>query len=332
MSNLLDTLPGMALRLTEVPGMLSRMWQGDNLPGEEGPSSFRASQMNLVLHFGLATTSEEAQQIFDQAIEFAQVYPCRIVALCPIKDGADGSAFLRAKLFSQCYIGPSTRQMCCCEALMIGYPTHTPGFLENQVMIWLENDLPIYHWLHRVPARRIEEIYLPYLKLCTRVVFDSCVEGADYAKTPWPKPDVVMDLAYARLLPTRQSIGQFLSSYDPAALAEGLTRVECRYTPGAEGEAANLLHWQQECLDHCEKPGEHCDEVAFAIKPLLGNTGNELEVEWQYEDGKKNFLWTHSKDCDATRIKADFGKGSVDLPQHVKPMLPVKELAEALFF
>src|ERR1700722_10413600 len=93
MSNLLDTLPGMSLRLTEVPGMLSRMWQGDNLPGEEGPSSFRASQMNLVLHFGLATTPEEAQQIFDQAIEFAQVYPCRIVALCPIKDGADSNAF-----------------------------------------------------------------------------------------------------------------------------------------------------------------------------------------------------------------------------------------------
>jgi len=51
---------------------------------------------------------------------------------------------------------------------MLGYPIHTPGFLENQVMIWLENDLPVYHWLHRVPARRIEEIYLPYLKLCTR--------------------------------------------------------------------------------------------------------------------------------------------------------------------
>jgi hypothetical protein len=216
--------------------------------------------------------------------------------------------------------------------LMLGYPVHTPGFLENQVMVWLENDLPVYHWLHRVPARRIEEIYLPYLKLCTRVVYDSCVEGADYAKTPWPKPDVVMDLAYARLLPTRQSIGQFLSSYDPAALAEGLARVECRYTLGAEGEAANLLHWQQECLDHCEKPGEHCDDVVFAVKPLGADSANEIEVEWQYEGGQKSFLWAHAKNCDGTLIKADFGKGPVDLPQHVKPMLPVKELAEALFF
>ena len=331
MSSLLDVLPGIALRLTEVPKMLSSMWQGDAVPGEEAPSAFRASQMNLVLQFGLATSPEEALRVFDQAIEFAQVYPCRIVALCPVKEAND-AVFLQAKLFSQCYIGPSTRQMCCCEALMLAYPIATPGFLENQVMVWLENDLPVYHWLHRVPTRRVEELYLPYLKLCTRIVFDSCIEGADYAKAHWPKPDAVMDLAFARLLPARQSMGQFLSGYDKALLIEGLTHVECRYTPGADGEASNLLHWQENCLDHCEKPGEHCDDVSFATKPLDVSSPNALEVEWQYEGGKKKFSWTHSKTCDAVNIQADFGKGPVDLPQHVKPMPRVRELAEALFF
>jgi len=331
MSTLLDILPGIALPLTEVPKMLSSMWQGDAGSGDEAPSAFRASQMNLVLQFGLATSADEALRVFDQAIEFAQVYPCRIVALCPIKEATD-SVFLQAKLFSQCYIGPSTRQMCCCEALMLGYPIATPGFLENQVMVWLENDLPIYHWLHRVPTRRIEELYLPYLKLCTRVVFDSCIEGADYAKAHWPKPDAVMDLAFARLLPARQSIGQFLSGYDKALLIAGLTHVECRYAPGADGEAANLLHWQENCLDHCEKPGEHCDDVSFAAKPLDLGSPNALEVEWQYEGGAKKFSWSHAKEGDAVSIKADFGKGPVDLPQHVKPMPQVRELAEALFF
>jgi hypothetical protein len=332
MSTLLECLPGMALRLTDVPGTLSRMWQGDSAPGSrEEPSAFRASQMNLVLQFGLASPADEAQRVFDQAIEFAQVYPCRVLALCPVKDASD-SVFVQAKLFSQCYIGPSTRQMCCCEALILGYPVNTAGFLENQVSIWLESDLPVYHWLHRVPARRIEELYQPYLKLCTRVVYDSCIEGLDYSKTPWPKSDTVMDLAYARLLPVRQSIGQFLSGYDPAALITGLTRVECRYGPGSEGEASNLLRWQEDCLDRCEKPGEHPDEVTFAAKAFALPSPNEIEVEWQYEGGKKYFLWTHAKDGDAVRIKADFGKGPVDLPQHVKPMPRVRELAEALFF
>jgi hypothetical protein len=331
MSALLDILPGIALRVTEVPGMLSKMWQGDPGTSEDAPSAFRASQMNLVLQFGLATTPEEALRVFDQAIEFAQMYPCRIVALCPAKEASD-AVFMEAKLFSQCYIGPSTRQMCCCEALMLGYPVHQAGFLENQVMVWLESDLPIYHWMHRVPARRIEEIYLSYLKLCTRVVFDSCIEGPDYIKAHWPKPDAVMDLAFARLLPTRQSIGQFLSGFEPAALVDGLAHVECRYAPGADGEAANLLHWQESCLEHCEKNGEHCDEMTFGTKLLDAGSPSALEVEWQYAGGAKNFLWTQAKECDAVRIRADFGKGAVDLPQHVKPMPRVRELAEALFF
>lgn len=332
MSNLLDVLPGMALRLSDVPGALSRMWQGDTKPGSsEEPSAFRASQMTLVLQFGPATTPEEAQRVFDQSIEFAQVYPCRIIALCPVKEAGDNQ-ITQAKLFSQCYIGPSTRQMCCCEALILSYPLGTPGFLENQVSIWLESDLPVYYWLHRVPARRIEELYLPFIKLCTRVVYDSCIEGPDFAKTHWPKPEAVMDLAYARLLPVRQSIGQFLSSYAPAALIEGLAHVECRYAPGADGEANNLLRWQERCLDHCEKPGEHPDDVSFTTKPLDGAAPNEVEVEWQYDGGQKRFQWARAKNCDGVRIQADFGKGPVDFPQHVKTMPRALELAEALFF
>lgn len=332
MSSLLDILPGMALKLSDVPKTLSRMWQGESTPaGSEEPSAFRASQMNLVLQFGLATTPEEAQRVFDQSIEFAQMYPCRIIALCPAKDAGD-TLFTQAKIFSQCYIGPSTRQMCCCEALILSYPVNVAGFLENQISIWMESDLPVYHWLHRVSARRIEELYIPYLKLCTRVIYDSSIEGPDYAKAPWPKPDAVTDLAFARLLPVRQSIGQFLSGYTSEALITDLAHVECRYAPGADGEANNLLRWQESCLDHCEKPGEHPDDVSFTAKPLDANSPNELEVEWQYSNGKKNFLWASAKDCDGVRLRADFGKGPVDLPQHVKPMGKVRELAEALFF
>jgi hypothetical protein len=287
--------------------------------------------MNLVLHFGLSTLPEEALAEFNQAIEFAQVYPCRIVVLCPLKETHQDS-FLQGKLFSQCYIGPSTRQMCCCEALIMGYPVGATGFLENQVSVWLETDLPVYHWLHRVPARRIEELYLPYVKMCTRVIYDSCIEGPDYAKVHWPKGETVMDLAYARLLPVRQSIGQFLSSYKPAILVEGLVRIECRYQAGADGEAANLLRWQEGCLEKCAHGGDGYDEMAFSTHPLEAGSPNALEVEWQYDGGKKHFRWTQAKDSDCVNIAADFGSGPVDLPQHVKPMPQVKVLAEALFF
>jgi hypothetical protein len=331
MSTLFDIMPGLVMPVGEVMSTVARMWQNDQPASAEGPSAFRASQMNVVLHFGLSTLPDEALALFDQAIRFAQVYPCRIVVLCPLKD-THQDLFLQGKLFSQCYIGQSTRQMCCCEAVMLGYPVNAIGFLENQVSIWLENDLPVYHWLHRVPARRIEEFYLPYLKLCTRVIYDSCVEGPDYAKVKWPRPEVVMDLAYARLLPVRQSIGQFLSSYPPETLVDGLLRVECRYEPGADGEAANLLRWQEDCLEKCAHAGEGFDEIAFGTRPLDGASPDSLEVEWQYDDGSKKFLWIHSKTDDNARIRANFGKGQVDLPQQVKPMVVERTIAEALFF
>jgi hypothetical protein len=331
MSTLFDAMPGVVMPVKDIAGTLSRMWQSDAPPGHEAPSAFRASQMSLVLQFGLSSQPAEAQRLFDQALQFAQVYPCRIVVLCPLKETNEKS-FLQAKLFSQCYIGPSTRQMCCCEAIMLAYPVNAAGFLENHAMIWLESDLPIYHWLHGVPARRVEEAYLPYLKLCTRVVYDSSLEGPDYAKIHWPKPEAVMDLAYARLLPVRQSIGQFLSSFAPASLVENLIHVECRYAPGAEGEAGNLLRWQQCCLESCDASGGKCDEVSFATHALDAAASNLLEVEWQYDGGAKKFLWTRAKNDDGVRISANFGCGLLEVPQHVKPMPQVRELAEALFF
>jgi hypothetical protein len=331
MPTLFDAMPGVVMPVVEVAKTLSRMWQNDLQPGHDAPSAFRASQMNLVLQFGLSTPTEEAMAVFDLAIKFAQIYPCRIVVLCPLKDGHQ-DLFLQGKLFSQCFIGANARQMCCCEALVFGYPVNAPGFLENQVSVWLENDLPVYHWLHRVPARRIDEMYLPYLKLCTRVVYDSTLEGPEYGKVHWPKPDTVMDLACARLLPTRQSIGQFLSSYAPLLLVQGLLRVECRHAVENDTEAENLLRWQEGCLSACAKLTKEYEDVAFMNRPLAAASPNAIEVEWKYDEGKKHFLWTHAKNSDAVRISADFGKGPVELPQQVKPMPVERVLAEALFF
>ena len=75
--------------------------------------------MNVVLHFGWEVTAEQAQERFNALLTFAQRYPSRIIVLCPSRAITDGS--MRAKLFSQCYIGDSHREMCCCEALLLGY-------------------------------------------------------------------------------------------------------------------------------------------------------------------------------------------------------------------
>ena len=121
------------------------MWEADASLGS--PSEFRASQMNLVLHFGLDVNEADARARFDTVIRFAQRYPSRIIVLCPTREEGAG---MRAKLFSQCYIGETHREMCCCEACCC-YKSK-PGYLANQVSIWLEGDLPRYHWFMVCPT------------------------------------------------------------------------------------------------------------------------------------------------------------------------------------
>ena len=53
MKDLIDELPGLDLPVGEVTDRLELMWESDTL---DSPSAFRASQMNVVLHFGWDVT------------------------------------------------------------------------------------------------------------------------------------------------------------------------------------------------------------------------------------------------------------------------------------
>ncbi|MGB0744843.1 MAG: glucose-6-phosphate dehydrogenase assembly protein OpcA, partial [Opitutales bacterium] len=248
MKDLLDVLPGIDMPVSEVARRLDTMWQGD---ADGSPSEFRASQMNVVLHFGWEVSEEEALERFSALIEFSQRYPSRIIVLCPSKSIRDGS--MKAKLFSQCYIGDSHREMCCCEALILGYQPDDCGFLGNQVSVWLESDLPTYHWFNRVPAERIEAYGNDLLVGVRRSIYDSSIEPEDFAGIKWPVPDRVADLAAARLLPVRQAIGQFLSAYSIEQLCHGLQAVRIRHAATKSGEGYRLQQWIKECLGVCPK-------------------------------------------------------------------------------
>ena len=53
---------------------------------------------------------------------------------------------MRAKLYSQCYLGGSRRDMSCTEALVLAYPQETRGFVSDQVSTLIDPDLPLYYW------------------------------------------------------------------------------------------------------------------------------------------------------------------------------------------
>ena len=328
MADLINALPGVELPVGEMTRRLASMW-------EAGPSStqleFRASQMNVVLHFGLDVTPEQARERFDALIRFAQRYPSRIIVLCPTRASRDGA--MESKLFSQCYIGESHREMCCCEALLLSYKPEDSGHLANQVSIWLEGDLPTYHWFSGVPGPRIEKYFDSLLLNVRRCIFDSSVEAADLSQLNWPDPSRVSDLALARLLPVRQAIGQYLSGYPIDRLCDGLQSVTVTHCAAMTGEGARLLEWVRSCLQVCDAR-EVCASrtVQFqAVQCDASGEGCSLALDFAYQD-ERFFKWRKCPNGSLGEIEACLGQSEEVIPTRVKPLAFEQALAEAFFF
>ena len=328
MKDLIDSLPGLELPVSEVISRLESMWHSDTL---DTSSAFRASQMNVVLHFGWKVTQSQAHERFDALLAFAQRYPCRIIVLCPTRSILDGS--MRAKLFSQCYIGDSHREMCCCEALFLGYQPDDCGYLGNQVSVWLEPDLPVYHWFCGVSSNRIEQYFGTLLVGVRRTIFDSSYEEEDLTLLDWPDPNLLEDLAKARLLPVRQAIGQYLSSYTSADLRCCLKKVTIRHIDTMRGEAQQLMYWIKGCLATCMSLEE---AVAIPIKyqvELITDPGakESLSMDFNYSD-LREFKWRKFSDGTMGEIESSLGGKLEKIPTRIKPLAVDQMIAEALFF
>jgi glucose-6-phosphate dehydrogenase assembly protein OpcA len=328
MADVINALPGIEMPVGEVVKQLATMWEGG--PGGS-PSEFHASQMNLVLHLGLDVNAEEARERFDAAIHFSQRYPSRIIILCP--NESDDEVFMKSKLFTQCYIGDSHREMCCCEALLLSYKPNDLDSLSNQVSVWLESDLPVYHWFNRLPSNNIETYFDNLLQGARRIVFDSSIEDEDVKTLEWPEPDRVRDLAMARLLPVRQAIGQFMSGFKAEELRGGLQTVLVTHCPTLSGEGCNILEWAKSCLQDCVKKNEEASgDVEFELK-AAGKPDSEcaLRMEWTYKDDRY-FKWVMYKHNSLGEIRTNLSKHDETIPTSVKLLSPERALSEALFF
>lgn len=320
MSELIDSLPGIDLPVGEVSNALSKMWDGHD---GNALTEFRASQMNLILHFGRNVLPSEARERFEVAVRFAQRYPSRIIVLCPF---IGTSQSMRAKLYSQCFIGDSHREMCCCEALILGFTSEDNGFLFNQVSVWLESDLPSYHWFSQVRPERIEKYYDNLLQRVNRIAYDSNLEQEDLSQLKWPRPEKVVDLARARLLPIRQALGQYMSGFDMQVLQSGLSSLEVHYAPSRKGEAAHLLDWLTNCLGINPASG-----VKQTLRSLSPDSLESFGFKIKYADGR----WAEWRSFTETRIsqvRHTLTGYEQSVSIRIKPLAPEQELSECFYF
>ncbi|MFM9147025.1 MAG: hypothetical protein ACKORI_02705, partial [Verrucomicrobiota bacterium] len=103
---ILDALPGVPVKVSGALHALDKAWS------DEGDEAARASQMNLVLMFGTAVPSADAQARFDEAVLFAQRYPCRLVVLAA-RPAAEADAPPEAKVNVVCFFDPARRGKRC---------------------------------------------------------------------------------------------------------------------------------------------------------------------------------------------------------------------------
>jgi glucose-6-phosphate dehydrogenase assembly protein OpcA len=325
--SIFDALPGLEVPVDAVSSGLSGMWSERAGSGKPAPAQedSTATQVNFVLHLGFNTTTEDAVAQFDTVVRFSHAYPCRVVVLCPLHDDDPGCA-MRAKVYGECSLGKTRDDTRCCEFVMLSYPRSLRRYLENQVSICLSTDLPIYYWAHRFSANRALADYRYLLTRSRRVLIDSAVAPEDTLSYPWPRPEVVHDLALARLLPVRQAIGQFLSRYPAQVLADGLSSVRVSHGGDNAAEARVLAAWLGGRLARCASP-------ATAPAPgLAADAGTGvLAVEFAYA-GPRFFRWRGDFGSGRALFEADFGSGRTSLPAATSLLTPENALREAMFF
>lgn len=324
-----DALPGVVTPVADVRRALAAIWDVEPTRGKAAPSEFRASQMNLVVHFGLDTSADQAREGFATALAFSRLHPCRTLALCPRPPERGGD--VAAKIFCECYIGKSRHEMICSEAIVLTYPLEQRTYLESQASIMLESDLPLYYWPQRISrASRLAD-YRFFLREAQRIVIDSAVEKPEVVEFGWPRKEAVHDLVHARLLSVRQQAGHFLSYIAPFRIVEGLRRVEVTHGRGLAAEGRCFARWLGRGIAGCATDtGENAAPpiVELAPEPAADAV---LSAEWSYACG------------DFTRLHFDFARAVSHLESSRTPggqatagaarlLDPERALAEALFF
>lgn len=330
MSVIFEALPGIEVPVSEISKSLAQMWTESAAAGQPAPEAddAKATQLNVVLHLGLNTTPADAAVQFQVMSGFSKRYPSRIVVLCPLHVDVPETQ-MRAKIYGECHLGKSKSDKRCVEFVMLSYSRSARPFLENQVSVCLSTDLPLYYWAHRFSASGRLADYRYLLGRAKRVLLDSAVAPLDALTYPWENPSGLRDLVYSRLLPVRQSIGQFLSVYSPSLLADGLRSVVIGHDVALTAEGRVLSCWLQRRLAAC---GADDAKVSFVTAVQTDGSRAGLSVQFAYENSKRYFRWIGDVGAGQAQFEADFGSGRTSLSAAASLLTPESALSEAMFF
>jgi hypothetical protein len=329
MPAIFDALPGFEVPVGDIAKRLAQMWSDEGADGRPTLSAedAKATQVNFVLHLGFRTQPEDAVRQFKTVVNFSHRYPGRVVVLCPrLTDVPEPE--IRAKIYGECFLGRSKSDKRCVEFVMLSYSRSARPFLENQVSICLSADLPLYYWAHRFSQSGRLADYQYLLSRAKRVLIDSAIAPADALTFPWPNPAAIRDLVAARLLPVRQTVGQFLSAYAPPVLVEDLTRVTVSHADELSAEGRVTADWLRKRLADCGASEQRVEHVTRA----LGAEEGSLAIGFEYARKERFFSWRGGRRTGQALFEAEFGAGRTTLQAGVSLLPPESALSEAMYF
>ncbi|MCC6414760.1 MAG: glucose-6-phosphate dehydrogenase assembly protein OpcA [Opitutaceae bacterium] len=326
MPSIFDVLPGIEVPVGAISKRLARMWSD---PGVDGGAASaddaKATQVNFVLHLGYQTTADDAAAQFTALVNFSRRYPSRTVVLCPVAAEDDrGGTEIRAKIYGECHFGKSKQDRRCVEFVMLNYTAAARDYLESQVSICLSTDLPLYYWAHRFSASARLAKYRYMLGGAKRILLDSAIAPADALAYPWPNPAAVRDLVYSRLLPVRQTVGQYLAGFAPEVIADGLTQVTVTHCTGLAAEGRVLSGWLTRRLAACGAQG-------MGFEQQVGED-HKLAVELHYAQPGKRFHWQGDFTSGHAHFECTLNGAASTLATSISLLPPEMALSEAMFF
>lgn len=330
MASAIDQLPGIDLPVSEVSVRLRAMWdQADpNGSGSRAPSEFRASQMSLILVLGDQADACSALRCFETAVAFAQRYPSRIIVLAPDPQ-MDTENPLRAKLYAQCFIGENQRAMCCCEALVLAYRPGSEAFVENQVSIWLDADLPAVAWITCLHPSNFLDSFPRIQRMVRRTVWDSANLPKD-SLAPI-RSEAFYDLANARILPIRQAIGSLMSRFDADEITRGASSVCVIHDPAFRAESRCLADWLTSALHRCENRAGREASISDEVVEGKVRTGDDLVVEWHGAEGNR-CQFRIDFEQKQTQVAYSYSGVSGNTLLRARQLHAIDALSEAVFF
>lgn len=329
-STVYEALPGLSVPLGSALKELTAMWSPVDESGKRKDNEYRASRMNLIVHIGFEASLDEAKELFQTVINFSHRYPCRMIVLCPQPESWESQDDMRCKIFSECVFGEGAGGMSCCEVLILGYTLSDRRFLENQVSIFLEADLPTYYWPTRFGSAELLSDYKFFFGQAERILFDSSRECFLIDQVDVPQPEKVHDLSYSRLLPIRQSVGQFLSAFSKEAIIDGLAEVTLSSSSNFKCEGRALMSWVAGALMKCYSDPEAAKSALRFEQQEAGSEDATPIMSFVYSNG--NYLtFTIDLVKSEAHVEGDLGNGKQSLTTGVRLLDPETALAEALF-